>query len=51
MKERELLDWAETLLCNADCPKHCNPDEWCNIIKRWRDEKHSLLPQQREVEG
>lgn len=40
IKERELLDWAETLLCNAECPKHCKPDEWREILKRWRDEKH-----------
>ena len=40
IKERELLDWAETLLCSAECPTHCNSDEWDAILKRWRDEKH-----------
>ena len=35
-----LVEWAETLLCNAECPKHCEPDEWCAILKRWRDEMH-----------
>jgi hypothetical protein len=44
IKERELLDWAETLLCNAECPKHCKPDEWREILKRWRDEKHGVSP-------
>lgn len=42
--ERELLDWAETLLCNAECPKHCKPDEWRDILKRWRDQKHGVSP-------
>lgn len=41
--ERQLLDWAETLLCNAECPKHCKPDEWQDILKRWRDAKHGSL--------
>jgi hypothetical protein len=44
IKERELLDWAETLLCNAECPKHCKPEEWRDILKRWRDEKHGVTP-------
>jgi hypothetical protein len=35
-----LIEWAETLLCNAECPKHCKPDEWRDILKRWRDEWH-----------
>jgi len=36
----ELIEWAETLLCNAQCPKHCKPDEWREILRRWRDEWH-----------
>lgn len=36
----DLLDWAETLLCNAQCPTHSTPDEWKNVVKLWRDEKH-----------
>lgn len=39
--ERELLDWAETLLCNAECPKHCKLEEWRDILKRWLDKKHA----------
>lgn len=35
-----LIEWAETLLCNAECPKHCKPDEWTSILKRWRDDWH-----------
>lgn len=35
-----LIEWAETLLCNVECPKHCKPAEWCDILKRWRDEWH-----------
>lgn len=42
--ERGLLDWAETLLCNAECPKHCKPEEWRDILKRWRDQKHGVSP-------
>lgn len=40
--ERDLLDWAETLLCNAECPQRCSPDVWRDILKRWRDEKHGV---------
>jgi hypothetical protein len=44
IKERELLDWAETLLCNAECPNRCKPEEWRDILKRWRDQKHGVSP-------
>ena len=42
--ERELLDWAETLLCNAECPKHCTPEYWLDRLKCWRDQKHGVSP-------
>lgn len=35
-----LAEWAETLLCNAERPKHCTDDEWRDILKSWRDEMH-----------
>ncbi|MGV1047704.1 MAG: hypothetical protein ACOYD4_04145 [Solirubrobacterales bacterium] len=40
MTTAEQLDWAETLLCNAEPPKHCTPEEWVALVKKWRDEKH-----------
>ena len=36
----ELLDWAETLLCNVVPMAHCPQDEWNATLKRWRDELH-----------
>ena len=43
-KTQDLLDWAEALICNAKKPQQCTDEEWMNIVKRWRDEKHELLP-------
>jgi hypothetical protein len=40
--ERSLLEWAETLLCNAACPPHASEKEWSEIIHKWRDAKHTL---------
>lgn len=40
--ERSLLEWAETLLCNAACPPHSTGKEWSEIIHKWRDAKHGL---------
>ena len=37
-----LLDWAETLLCNASKPDHATEDEWRAILKKWRDERHAF---------
>jgi hypothetical protein len=37
---RDLLDWAESLLCNALPMSHCTQDEWDSALKKWRDLKH-----------
>lgn len=37
-----LLDWAETLLCNAVPPAHCSEEEWRKLLKEWRDAKHGI---------
>lgn len=39
---QELLDWAETLLCNSDPMPHCEQDDWNATIKNWRDQKHAI---------
>jgi len=39
---RELLEWAETLLCNAEPPKHSDYAEWMGLVHKWRDQKHGL---------
>ena len=39
----ELVDWAETLLCNAVPMPHCTQAEWGATVKRWCDEKHGVL--------
>lgn len=38
--QNELIDWAETLLCNAEAPEHCDNKEWALTIRMWRDRKH-----------
>ena len=43
-KLRELLEWAETLLCNAEHPQHCGDPKWSRIVHKWRDQKHALAP-------
>lgn len=42
--EHDLLDWAETLLCNAECPKHCSEEEWRRILHQWMNDKHGIAP-------
>lgn len=37
-----LLDWAESILCNAKPMDHCSQEEWDGIIKSWRDQKHGI---------
>jgi len=39
-EKADLLDWAETLLCNSLPMSHCTQEEWNRIIKSWRDQKH-----------
>lgn len=41
---RDLLDWAETLLCNAQPMGHCSQEEWNRLVAAWRDEKHQAVP-------
>jgi hypothetical protein len=40
----DLLDWAETLLCNSQPMAHCSQEDWNQRIKQWRDEKHLQCP-------
>jgi hypothetical protein len=35
-KALSLMDWTETLLCNAEPPKHCTAEEWSKLIREWR---------------
>lgn len=39
-KREDLLDWAETLLCNVEPPAHTKPEEWRAVLRTWRDQKH-----------
>jgi hypothetical protein len=41
-KARALLDWAETLICNATPMSHCTQEEWDEGVTRWRDQKHEV---------
>ena len=36
-KALSLLDWTETLLCNAEHPKHCTAEEWNKLVHEWRE--------------
>lgn len=38
----DLLDWAETLLCNALPMDHCPMSDWNKYVRSWRDQKHAL---------
>ena len=40
-EKADLLDWAESLLCNA-VPTHCTQADWDDAVRRWRDEKHGV---------
>jgi hypothetical protein len=40
----DLLDWAESIICNAIPMSHCTQEEWDNIVLKWRDKKHALYP-------
>jgi hypothetical protein len=42
LRLRELVEWAETLLCNARPREHCSQAEWDALIVKWRDQKHAL---------
>ena len=41
-EKADLLDWAESLLCNAVPMSHCTQEEWDAAVKKWRDEKHGV---------
>ena len=41
-EKADLLDWAETLLCNAVPMAHCTQADWDDKVRRWRDEKHGV---------
>lgn len=43
-KAKDLLDHAESLICNANPLAHCSQLEWDEAVKRWRDDKHNLFP-------
>lgn len=36
----QLLDHAETLLCNSKPMEHCSQQEWDRLIQLWRERKH-----------
>ena len=40
----ELLDWAESIICNAKPEEYFTQTDWDNAIRKWRDEKHRLFP-------
>jgi hypothetical protein len=41
-EKADLLDWAESLLCNAVPMSHCTQEDWDAAVKKWRDEKHGV---------
>ena len=43
--QEELLDWAESIICNGLPMAHCTQAEWDAMVKKWRDEKHALWPE------
>ena len=47
-EKADLLDWAETLLCNALPMAHCTQADWDDKVRRWRDEKHGVSTPKRQ---
>lgn len=41
---KDLLDWAESIICNASSLTDCTQAEADAIVKKWRDEKHAMFP-------
>jgi len=37
VKLKGLLNWAETLLCNAKPMEHCSQEEWDKVITQFRN--------------
>jgi len=50
-EKADLLDWAETLLCNAVPMAHCTQAEWDATVRRWRDEKHGVSTPNAGLDG
>ena len=40
----DLIEHAETLLCNSKPMSHCTQADWDKLIKDWRDRKHGVSP-------
>lgn len=41
---KDLLDWAEAIICNGVPMGHCKQDEWDRYVTDWRDAKHAAFP-------
>ena len=39
---KDLCNWAETLLCNAEPPKHSTEEEWSQLVTKFRSELHPI---------
>jgi hypothetical protein len=50
-EKADLLDWAETLLCNAVPMPHCTQADWDDKVRRWRDEKHGVSTPNTKLTG
>jgi hypothetical protein len=50
-KALSLMDWTETLLCNAEHPKHCTAEEWNKLVHEWRELRPRLPNLQAEGRG
>lgn len=37
-----MLDWAETIICNAAPMPHCTQEQWNNTVLNWRDQKNHI---------
>ena len=41
-EKADLLDWAETLLCDALPMPNCTQEDWDFKVKKWRDDKNRV---------
>lgn len=41
---RDLVDWAETILCNVQPMAHCTQADFDALVQHWRERKHQLFP-------
>lgn len=37
----DLLDWAESIICNGLPMDHCTQEEWDKMVRDWRDAKNN----------